>query len=274
MDRDADAAGRAARWLREAREVVVFTGAGASAESGIPTFRDDDGLWRTFPPDEFANWASLLRMAAARPARAAEFVCAVLQPIAAARPNPGHVAIAAMERLARVTVVTQNIDGLHQEAGSTRVFEVHGSLLEIVAPRGRVLRRLSRDDLRTIAAKLDRARRGPFVRLRVLAAVRPMAGVRPSGVYRPNVVLFGDAMAEPAWSHALEACRRCDLMIQVGCSGAVWPAATLPEVAQSAGARVIAVDPSESPADLWLRGTAGEVLPEIVRHASSNREDA
>ncbi len=199
MDRDADAAGRAARWLMESREVVVFTGAGASAESGIPTFRDDDGLWRTFPPDQFANWASLLRMAAARPARAAEFVCAVLQPI---------------------------------------------------------------------AAKLDRARLGRFVLLRVLAAVRPMAGVRPSGVYRPSVVLFGDALAEPAWSQALEACRRCDLLVQVGCSGAVWPAAMLPEVARSAGARVIAVDPTQSPADLWLRGTAAEVLPEIVRRAS------
>jgi NAD-dependent deacetylase len=267
VDRDADAICRAAGWLREARDVVIFTGAGASAESGIPTFRDGDGLWRTFPPDQFANWAHLLRMAATHPARAADFVYAVLQPIAAAEPNAGHRAIAAMEQSRSVTVVTQNIDGLHQDAGSTHVWEVHGSLQEIVSPSGRAIRRLCRADLRAMAAKLERARRGIFVLPRMLAAVRRMAGVHPSGVYRPNVVLFGDAMAEPAWSSALEACRRCDLLIQVGCSGAVWPAAMLPEVAKSSGARTIAVDPNESPADLWLPGTAADVLPQIVQAA-------
>jgi NAD-dependent deacetylase len=268
MAPDAGALQRAARWLREAREVVVFSGAGASAESGIPTFRDDDGLWRTFPPDEFANWRGLLRLAASHPARVADFVHAVLQPMAAAEPNPGHRAIAAIGQFTRVTVATQNIDGLHQDAGSERVLEVHGSLLEIVAPNGRPLRRLSRAELLAIVEKLDRARHSRLALLRMLAAVRRMAGIGFSGMYRPNVVLFGDAMAEPAWSLAIEACRRCDLLIQVGCSGAVWPAAMLPEMAKSCGAPVIAVDPNESPADLWLPGAAGQVLPALVEAAS------
>jgi len=216
MCHEPDSLLRAAAWLGEARRLVVFTGAGASAQSGIPTFRDDDGLWRTFPPEDFANWAALLRMALTCPARVADFLYALLQPLAAAQPNPGHRAIAALDRHLPATVVTQNIDGLHQDAGSSRVLEVHGSLLEIVSASGRPLRRLSRADLREIAARLDRLRHGRLVLPRMLAAVRKMAGIGRGWLHRPNVVLFGDAMAEPAWGLAQDECRRCDLMLQVG----------------------------------------------------------
>jgi NAD-dependent deacetylase len=257
----------AARRLRNAREVVVFTGAGASAESGIPTFRDDQGFWREFPPEEFASWARLVRTAAVRPRRLAEFVHAVVAPIARAKPNAAHLAAAAMERHVGVTVVTQNIDGLHQEAGSTLVREVHGSLLEIVTRRGRFVQLLTRRELERVAKSLDRARRGWLPLSRLLVAVRPLLGVGARGVYRPNVVLFGDALAEPAWSLAHEACCNCDLLIQIGCSGAVWPAALLPQEAQSHGAQVITIDPAEDFGDLWLPGAAGQVLPQLVERA-------
>ena len=129
MDPTCDPMAQADDWLRRAGKVVVFTGAGASAESGVPTFRDDAGFWQEFAPEEFAHWKGLLATALVRPRRLAEFVYAVLGPIAAAEPNAGHRAIASLEKHANVTVVTQNIDGLHQEAGSRRVLEVHGSLL-------------------------------------------------------------------------------------------------------------------------------------------------
>jgi NAD-dependent deacetylase len=273
MRHDQDALSSAASYLRAAREVVVFTGAGVSAESGIPTFRDDDGFWQHFPVDEFATWKGLVRTAINRPRRVAEFVHAVLKPIAVAKPNAGHRAISAMERHVGVTVVTQNIDNLHQEAGSTIVREVHGSLFEVVTRRGRFLRLLSRRELLRMAERLDRARRGWLVLPRLLLAVRPIAGLGLRGLHLPRIVLFNDAMAEPAWSKALEAARGCDCMIQVGTSGNVWPAATLPQEAKAAGAKVVTIDPNCGEGDIWLRGTAATVLPKLVEAAFGGSKD-
>jgi NAD-dependent deacetylase len=257
----------AADWLRSAREVVVFTGAGISAESGIPTFRDDGGFWRHFPVEEFATWKGLVRMALRQPGRLAEFLHAVLYPIATAMPNPGHRAIAELEKHVGVTVVTQNVDNLHQEAGSTSVHEVHGSLFEVVARRGRFVRLLSHGDLLRIAEALGRLRRGWLVLPRVLLAIRPMVGLGLRGLHFPRLVLFGDAMAEPAWSRALEAARRCDCVIQVGTSGTVMPAATLPMEAKAAGATIITIDPAGGEGDICLAGTAATVLPRLVGEA-------
>jgi NAD-dependent deacetylase len=257
----------AACWLREASEVVVFTGAGVSAESGIPTFRDDEGFWQQFPVDQFATWQGLIRTALRRPRRLADFLYAVLQPIAAARPNAAHAAIAELEAHVGVTVVTQNIDNLHQEAGSTTVHEIHGSLFEVVTRKGRFVRLLSRGELLQMAEALDRARRGRLALPRTLVAIRPLAGLGRRGIHLPRLVLFGDAMAEPAWSHAQEAVRHCDCLIQVGTSGLVMPAAMLPLEAKAAGAQVITIDPNQAEGDVWLRGTAATMLPALVQAA-------
>jgi NAD-dependent deacetylase len=267
MDHDATSLALAADWLRSAREVVVFTGAGISAESGIPTFRDDEGFWRQFPVEEFATWKGLVQTAVRRPRRLADFLNALLHPIAAAKPNAGHMAIAGMEKHVGVTVVTQNIDNLHQEAGSTIVHEVHGSLFEVVTRKGRFLRLLSHRDMLRIAQALDRARRGWLVLPRVLLAIRRLAGLGLRGLHYPRVVLFGDAMAEPAWTRALEAARCCDCMIQVGTSGTVLPAALLPVEAKASGAQVITIDPNDGEGDIWLRGTAATVLPVLIQSA-------
>lgn len=263
---DPDDLSMAASWLRDAQHVVVFTGAGASAESGIPTFRDDDGFWQEFPVEEFATWSGIFRTALRQPRRVADFIYAVLHPIASARPNAGHLAVAELERHVRVTVVTQNIDGLHREAGNAIVYEVHGSLFEVVSLKGRFRDLLSRRELLRISESLDRARRGCCVLPRTLLAIRRWAGLGLRGIRRPNLVLFGDGMAEPAWSQSLEAVRECDCLIQVGCSGAVWPAAQIPQEARNAGARVISIDPQPA-SGLWLTGTAAEVLPILVRSA-------
>src|SRR5262249_190994 len=118
--------------LRNARRLVVFTGAGVSAESGIPTFRDAGGFWTRFPPEKFATWDGLLRTALTHPRLLAEFVLNVVAPIAEAQFNPAHTAISQIGQHVPTTVVTQNIDGLHQAAGSHDVLEIHGSLLEVI----------------------------------------------------------------------------------------------------------------------------------------------
>ena len=115
---------------------TFFTGAGVSAESGVPTFRDQDGFWNRFPPARFAHWAGLERLIQEEPLLIAEFISEFVRPIVMAQPNAAHRAIADLEKLDKdVTVVTQNIDGLHQTAGSSHVVEIHGSLFEVIEVR-------------------------------------------------------------------------------------------------------------------------------------------
>jgi NAD-dependent deacetylase len=268
MPPDSEALNQAAERLRSARRLVVFTGAGVSAESGIPTFRDDSGLWQRFPPEQFARWDGLVRTALTRADLLAEFLHAVIAPIATAQPNQAHQAIARLERHLDSSVVTQNVDGLHQEAGSVRVREVHGSFFRVVTLRGRLMRRLVRAELRQIADTLERARSGVFRLPRLLAALSPLAGPSLRGVKRPGVVLFGDALAEPDWTQAQQDVTLCDVVLVIGTSGLIYPAALLPGMARERGAFVISVDPAEQGcAHLWLRGQAGEVVPRLVEAA-------
>jgi NAD-dependent deacetylase len=267
IDIDADSLEVAAGYLREARDVVVFSGAGASAESNIPTFRDDDGFWRRFPPDQYANWLGLLRTAATHPRKVAEFILELIEPIAKARPNPGHYALAEIEKHSKVTVVTQNIDGLHQEAGSTTVHEVHGSLFELVTLNGKFVKLLSREEILQIADKLRESIEGRLAFVKLLSALKPILGVGFWDLYRPKVVLFGDPMCEPDWTLGVQAAQHCDCMITVGTSCVVYPAAMLPEEARACGARIITVDPEHGTGDVWLKGPSGRLLPALVRQA-------
>lgn len=270
-----DSLAQAAERLRASRRLVVFTGAGVSAESGIPTFRDDNGFWQRFPPEQFAHWNGLLRTAVARPGTLAEFLQAVIEPIAMAQPNPAHRAIALLEKHVTTSVITQNVDGLHQDAGSVRVREVHGSFFKIVTPRGRPIHRLRREDLRTMADRLRGARTGMFKLARLLWALRPMVGPCWRGIKRPGIVLFGDAMAEPDWSWAWKDVTCCDVVLVVGTSGLIDPAAALPGVARQNGAFVISVDPQEpGTSHVWLRGQAGDVLPRLVTAAFGSGNSA
>jgi NAD-dependent deacetylase len=267
MTSDSPARRRAADWIRSASNVVVFTGAGISAESGIATFRDEGGFWSQFPPEQFATWNGLLKTAATQPRQLAEFLLALLEPVARAAPNPGHRAIERLEHHTRVTVVTQNVDGLHQEAGNTVVYEVHGSLFEIVTLSGRFVRLISRREMLQIVEAVRGTLDRWFVLPRLLAAVNPILGLDPGSVHRPRIVLFGAPMAEPAWSQSLTAARACDLMLLVGTSGEVLPAAMLPHEARARGAKLVGVGPEMGNADCWLHGSAGEVLPALVREA-------
>ena len=258
----------AAELLRRAKRVLVLTGAGVSAESGIATFREQGGLWERYPPERFATWSGLLGKAVTDPRTLVRFVAEVLAPIARAKPNLAHRAIAEIEHQALASVVTQNIDGLHQDAGSAGVRQLHGSLLEVADAHGRLLRRLDRAELLRIAETVERAAERRFALGRALRALWPLAGVSRHGSYRPDVVLFGDALRQPDWDDAQRGTEQCDLMIVVGTSALVMPAASLPQRARAHGAKVILVDPvRHARADVHLRGKAGERMPALVRLA-------
>jgi NAD-dependent deacetylase len=208
-----------------------------------------------------------LRTALTRPQLVAEFVLNVVDPIAKAAPNAAHQAVAALERHVTTSVVTQNIDGLHQSAGSTAVHEIHGSLLEVFdTSTGRVIRRFERKELAQIAETLRQFATHQISLFSFLRQLRQEYPFDWLGRHRPNLVLFGDAMAEPAWTEARRVVERCDLLLSVGTSGAVYPAAMLPDWAADAGSAVITVDPHPS-GRCALEGPAGILLPKLVGDA-------
>jgi NAD-dependent deacetylase len=239
---------RAARILAGAHRVVVSSGAGMSKESGIPTFRDAmEGLWANFDPQELATEAGFR----ADPRRVWSWYAGRRARIAQARPNPGHHALVTLaERVPRLTVVTQNIDGLHAEAGSAEVVELHGSIRRVKC--------------------LDRGH--PFDGALPPYAEDEEQDPPPCPVcvspLRPDVVWFGEMLPEAAVERAWSLAERCDAMLLIGTSGTVWPAAELPLVARRHGARIIEVNPTPSElthaADVFLQGPAGEVLPALV----------
>lgn len=262
----------AAELLAGANELVVFTGAGVSQESGIDTFRDVGGLWDTFDMQTFGTPGGIAKLVATQPARLAAFVAAILNPIAAAEPNPGHRAIAQLEETHDVAVVTQNVDGLHQQAGSTLVREIHGSVHQIVDTRGVLVRRLTPTQLARLAEAMAAIKTGRLARWRLLRALKPLLRVGPTGIrQRPNLVLFGEQLAEPHWTQAQADVQSCDAMLVVGTSGEVFPAAALPEHVRNRGRPVVGVGPEEGEADVWLHGTAGAILPKLVAQVRALR---
>jgi len=236
----------AALRLAAARRLVVLTGAGVSKESGIPTFRDaQDGLWARYDPMQLATREGFKR----DPVLVWRWYDYRFGMVAAAQPNPGHRAIAAMERLfPRVTVITQNIDGLHRAAGSADVVELHGNI-------GRY---------KCLDGRHDSFTRADFEGQSEVPPRCPICG----DLLRPDVVWFGEMLPAAVLALALEASRRCDAMLVVGTSGVVQPAASLPFVAAGAGALVVDVNPERDEiarvADIFLQGPGGVVLPRLV----------
>jgi len=257
--------------LASARKISCFTGAGISVECGIPAFRDTGGLWSKYPPEQFAHWKGLVKIAKKNPDKIVDFLLDVLKPIAKAKPGKAHHAIAQLERYRPVTILTQNVDQLHQEAGSTKVREIHGSFFKIVSmdkkDMGFPLKELTREDLFKALESLEKAKKGILKIPKLLLAMRSMFGLSVWGFYRPNIVLFGEMMAEPDWTIAQEDARKSDVMLVIGTSGSVYPAAILPEITQMSGGCVIQVDPHTPGGHLWLQGKAQDLLPKLVQEA-------
>lgn len=246
----------ASAWLDAAASVVVVTGAGISAESGISTFRGGmHALWADFKPEELATPEAF----ATNPARVTAWYDWRRLKCLEAEPNPGHIALAAIERRLCQTgrtflLITQNVDGLHQRAGSERVIEIHGSI-----------HRWSCSSTRRDAT----VPHGPFPSY-------PPIGPWQAPL-RPDVVWFGEALPEEALQNALSVMESSDLFLSIGTSSQVYPVAGFRDLAASVGARTIEINPEPTPAskrfDLSIRGRAGEVLPRIIESlAMSSRE--
>ncbi|WDZ83616.1 SIR2 family NAD-dependent protein deacylase [Micromonospora cathayae] len=240
---------QAAALLSQARQVVVFTGAGMSAESGVPTFRDAlTGLWRQFDAQALATPEAFR----ADPALVWGWYEWRRSTVRRVQPNAGHRAVAAIEsRLPGTVVVTQNVDDLHERAGSPAPVHLHGSLF---APRCSACAH---------PAPVADGEEPPDGR-----RLPPPGCVRCAAPVRPGVVWFGEALPPDALQAAAEAAASCDLLVTVGTSGVVYPAAEIPQVAARLGATVVQVNPEETPldrvADLNLRGPAARVLPALV----------
>jgi NAD-dependent deacetylase len=238
---------RAAELLSAASKGVAFTGAGVSAESGIPTFRGEGGLWTKYDPVKVASIDSFLRDPSAYWAVSKERGGIAL----AARPNPGHYALAALEAAGNlVAIVTQNTDGLHQDSGCRRVIELHGSS-------------------RTVQCLDCGTRESRAVVQARLAVQMPPRCQSCGGIFlKPTVVLFGEPMPVLAVQEAFALARNADVMLVVGSSLVVHPAADIPLAAARSGAHLIIVNaeptPFDSLAELVIHGRAGEVLPEIL----------
>jgi NAD-dependent deacetylase len=238
----------AANLISTARRGLALTGAGISAESGIPTFRGEGGLWTKYDPVKVAS----LEYFKADPSAYWKVSKERGRVALAARPNPGHHALAALEAGGHlVAVATQNTDGLHQDAGSRRVIELHGS--------GRMVQ------------CLDCGNREPRseVQARLEVEMPPRCGVCGGMFLKPTVVLFGEAMPQAAVQEAFALAREADVMLVVGSSLVVHPAADVPVAAVRSGATLIVINAEPTPLDalatVVVRGKSGEVLPEILR---------
>jgi NAD-dependent deacetylase len=244
-----DALDRLAARVRSATAIAVMTGAGISAESGVPTFRGKDGLWRNYNATDLATPDAFAR----DPGLVWQWYRWRRSLVGRAEPNAGHLSLARIQRLGRAfTLITQNVDGLHQRAGSTGVIELHGNIW-----RARCARECG-----FVADETDSETTGHAESER---------GTLPScscgALLRPDVVWFGEALDPLQLDLAVQAARRCDVFVVVGTSSLVYPAAGLPDVAGSAGALVAEINLDDTPltsrAGLVIRGRAAEVLPAL-----------
>jgi len=236
--------------LGSAARVAVLTGAGISAESGIPTFRGAQGLWRKFRAEELATPEAFDR----DPRLVWEWYDWRRKLIAEAAPNPGHRTLAAWQRAFHsFSLITQNIDGLHELAGSSDPIELHGNIWKTRCPRDGTVRE-NRDV--------------------------PLAEIPPrcpdcEGLLRPHVVWFGESLDSRILDEAFRRCSACQVLFVIGTSAVVHPAAALPLAAAEAGAVIVEINPEPTPltrtADFSFRGQSGVLLPRLDRKLAGRR---
>lgn len=228
------------RQIKDAQKIVFVTGAGISQESGIPTFRGKEGLWRKYDPMQLATIDAFYE----NPQLVWEWYEERRKNILAAKPNAGHYAIAELAKYKDVIVLTQNIDGLHQRSGSRNVLELHGSIIRIKCTVCDF-----KDNITTNFEELP-------------------PKCKCGNLLRPDVVWFGEGLPQDVWGEAITHAQTCDIMIIAGTSLVVSPANMLPLYAKQNGAALIEVNPEKtvmsSEMDLSIRETSANALPKLV----------
>jgi NAD-dependent deacetylase len=233
---------QAREWLAQAGSVAVLTGAGISAESGIPTFRGAGGLWKNFKPEELATPEAFAK----DPRLVWEWYNWRRESIASAMPNPGHRALVEMEkRKPRFTLITQNVDGLHDLAGNGKILKLHGDIWRMRC---------------TVCGANFPNRRVPLPKIPPHCAC--------GGLARPGIVWFGEPLPDGMMKEAEHAAAQAQVFLVVGTSAVVYPAAGLVPYAKQAGAKIIEVNVEETAVsgmvDCFLQGKAGEILPQLL----------
>ncbi len=229
--------------LRRAAAVTAFTGAGISAESGVPTFRGEDGIWKKFKPEELANFDAFMR----NPELVWEWYNHRKQLLASIKPNPGHYALAAMERqYGSFSIITQNVDNLHRRAGSQNMHELHGNIeRNYCTGCGKYF---SNDEI-----------------LRLSGVPRCLSC---NSLIRPDVVWFGELLPQDQWNASVSAAERSEVFFSIGTSAVVYPAASLPLIAGKSGAYVVEINVERTEfsrhADEVLLGKSGDILPKLL----------
>jgi len=229
-------------WLKHARSVAVLTGAGVSAESGVPTFRGNNGLWKRYRPEDLATPDAFAR----DPKLVWEWYDWRRSLIAQAKPNEGHYALAELEkRVPSFSLITQNVDGLHELSGSRNVLNLHGSIWKV---------------------RCTGCERESVDRQTPLPEIPPKCEC--GALLRPGVVWFGEALPPRIWQDAETATRSADIFLLVGTSAIVYPAAGLVQIAKASGARVVEINIAETVLsdriDEFLQGRSGELLPQLI----------
>lgn len=238
----------AAKAIRNAECAIAVTGAGLSVESGISSFRGPEGIWVKYPPEEYATIAAYL----SDPEKVWGFWRELGESVKDCKPSPGHYALAELESMGRLhAIITQNVDNLHQEAGSQRVVEYHGN--------GRRL------------ACLSCGRKEPLDLAHLPERVPQCAC---GGLMKPDLVLFGEFIPREAMEEAEDLSRQCDVAIVAGTSAQVFPAAQLPVTAKQHGAFIVEANVEETDftatiTDAFLEGPAATTLPELVAHVKA-----
>lgn len=228
--------------LKEAEHLLFFTGAGISAESGIPTFRGEEGLWKKFKPEELANFDAFLR----NPDIVWEWYQYRRKIVDEAGPNPGHTSIAELQKyFPKVTVVTQNVDNLHRRAGSETVYELHGNIERNYCVQ---CKKPWEEEKFEFTDKVPACECG--------------------GNIRPDVVWFGEMLPQDQFAKSEEAAAECDVIFVIGTSGVVYPAAYIPHTARQNGKFMVEINVTQTDltgvADISYQGKSGEILPIIV----------
>ncbi len=243
--------------LRSFRRVMVMTGAGVSAESGIATFRgDDDSIWSRFSPHELATESAFIQ----HPERVWSWYQWRRQQIAESAPNPAHIALASLEKhVESMMLVTQNVDGLHQVAGTENLIELHGNIMRSKCHKTHKL--------------IDRefwCPNGTFDQ-----GPPPASPHHPDGLARPDVVWFGEALDRMTLDHAVASSLNCEVFFSIGTSAVVEPAASLATMARQQGACIVEINPQHTPlsmlADYLFHNPAGQILPMLIDHLDSTK---
>jgi len=226
----------------KAKFAIALTGAGISTESGIPDFRSKNGIWSKYDINEYGYLDSFLR----NPAKVWKMLAEMILSFGKVEPNPAHYALAELEKMGLLkAVITQNIDGLHQKAGSKKVIEFHGSFNTLTCLNCGKKYSKEEIDLKNLPPRCS-----------------------CSGILKPDIVFFGELIPTKALNEAFELANKCDLILVIGTSCAVYPAAELPIIVKRRGGKIVEINKEESElsylADYKLLGKAGEILPKLV----------